>query len=151
MKLKMKPNQAEYLPHLIFDLPNILPPELQQPILPLDPTGHLGGIPLPNLAQTEVRGDHRVFPRNQPLIDQLIQGALEEGRGQLGPQIIHDEQVALHIPVRGGPGLPAELLRLKGEEHLHHRIVHHRVPRLGDHPGDGGPLTKECFFIYGDR
>ena len=47
---------------LLLQQPNILPKECHQQILPLQPGGHLGGIPLPHPFQVQVGGDHRPLP-----------------------------------------------------------------------------------------
>ena len=67
---------------LTLQLPNILPPELQQPILPSDAAGHLGGIAEGNLSLAQVGGDDGVFVGDETGVDDLIQGALQERCGQ---------------------------------------------------------------------
>ena len=57
---------------LTFQLPNILPPELQQPILPSDAAGYLGGIAESDLSLAQVGGDDGVFVGDETGVDDLV-------------------------------------------------------------------------------
>ena len=125
---------------LLFQPADVLPRKGQQGVLPLDPGGDLGRVPPGQLPRHQVGADDGGPPLHQPGVDDLIQGAVDKGRGHLRPQVVQDQQVAVQHPGHLAVRLlfPAELLLLELGEDVAGGVIDHGVPLLADLPGDGG-------------
>ena len=100
-------------------------------VLPLQPGGNLGGVAPGCLLNRQVGGDHGVPARHQAAVDELIQGGMDEGGGQLAAQVVQDRQVTVELPPGLVPGLPAvvavplELAGLKLGEDVAGGVIDH--------------------------
>ena len=123
---------------LTFQLPNILPPELQQPILPSEAAGYLGGIAESDLSLAQVGGDNGVFVGDETGVDDLVQGALQKRCGQVTAQVIQDEQIAGQIALNGACFPSSKLFLLKAAENLNGCVIDHGKTSLRNHLSNTG-------------
>jgi hypothetical protein len=99
----------------LFQLADILPQKRQNLILSLVAGGILRRIPPGQIRGGQVRMDNGGALFHQPGVENLIQGALDKGRGHLRSQVVQNQKVALQHPLHILLGLilPAELLGFK--------------------------------------
>lgn len=114
---------------VLFQPPDILSEKGQQAVLSFNPGGDLRGIAPPQAVRRQVRIEDGAAPAHQAAVDNFIQGALHEGRGHLGPQIIQNQQVtaenALHVFSGRVAVLPAEFSGFKPLKDVPGRLIDH--------------------------
>ena len=129
---------------LLFQKTDILPEEMQDMVLSLQPGDDRRRVALGRRLHGQVGGNHRMPPGGKPAVDQLVQGRLHKGGGQLTAQIVQNQQVAGQIPPCVVPRglhplqIPLELAVFKLSKYTDRRVIHHRPPLLGHGPGDAG-------------
>ncbi|CAN4041111.1 ATP synthase subunit I, partial [Dysosmobacter welbionis] len=121
-------------------LPDILSRKGQQGIFPFNPGGDLGRVPPGQLSRRQVCADDGGAALHLAGVDNLVQGALNEGCGHLGSQIVQNQQIAVQHPLHVVVGLlfPGELLLLELCKDVARGVINHRMPLLADLPGNGG-------------
>ncbi|MBS5483160.1 MAG: C69 family dipeptidase, partial [Firmicutes bacterium] len=122
-------------------LADIVAEEGENAVGALDAREDVRAVAARELGGGEVGGDDGLFVRHQTRVDDLVEGTADELGGQLGAEIVDDEQVAAEkagdVLVRAAGLVAGEFLRLEALEDVGGGVVDNGVARLADDACDG--------------